>query len=89
VSWPDGQGNFKFAAVKGVNLSRTGLQVEAPEPIPVRAYVTVRSEQLKLACSASVRHCARCGGRFTVGLEFSHPLRPDHPALKASIAAPA
>jgi hypothetical protein len=81
VSWPDGQGNFKFASGRCLDVSRSGLRVELPERVEIRSYVTIRSEELKLACSASVRHCNRRGARFDAGLEFSHPLEHGHPAL--------
>jgi hypothetical protein len=58
------------------------MRVEVPERVALRSYISLRAERASLACSASVRHCVRKAGKFVVGLEFSSPLPPAHPALK-------
>lgn len=82
LSWQDSQGNFKFGQGRSLEISRTGMRIESPESITPRSYITLKADSVGLACSASVRHCARKAGKFVVGLEFSTPLPQTHPALR-------
>ena len=82
MSWQDPQGHFRFSQGRCLEISRTGMRVEIPERVALRSYVNLKADCPRLACSASVRHCMRKAGRFIVGLEFSNPLPPAHPALK-------
>ncbi|HZT37553.1 MAG TPA: PilZ domain-containing protein [Bryobacteraceae bacterium] len=81
LSWQDALGGFKFAAARSIDISATGIRLEAPEGLAPRSYVLLQADAAGLAGSASVRHCIRCGGKFIVGLEFSTPLPQAHPAL--------
>lgn len=81
LSWQDPQGHFRFSQGKCLEISQTGMRVQVPEHVALRSYVSLKADCAGLACSASVRHCMRKAGRFVVGLEFSSPLPPAHPAL--------
>ena len=41
------------------------------QPIAVRTYVTLRSEKLKLAGTATVKYCIRRNTWYHIGLEFT------------------
>lgn len=75
LSWQDEHGNYKFTRGRCLDVSQSGLRVELPEPMALRSYVTVQAEVLGITENASVRHCARAGGKYIVGLEFSSPLK--------------
>ncbi|SRR5579884_17652 len=81
LSWQDARGDFKFGEGRCIEISRTGIRIETPEGLSPRSYVLLRADRADLACSASVRHCVRRGGKFIVGLEFSTPLPQAHPVL--------
>ena len=71
IGWDDliGQPRFMFANCQ--NISTDGLSVRIDQPIAVRTYVTIRSEKLKLAGTATVKHCIRRNSWYHVGLEFT------------------
>jgi hypothetical protein len=54
----------------GVDLSDTGAQVLAVEPVAVGAQVFVRVPDYGVGGSARVRHCARHGAKYKIGLEM-------------------
>ena len=82
LSWQDSQGHFRFSQGKCLEISQTGMRVQIPERVALRSYVSLKADCGGLTCSASVRHCMCKAGQFIVGLEFSSPLPPAHPALK-------
>ena len=71
IGWDDliGQPRFRFANC--LNVSTDGLSVRVDEPIAVRTYVTLRSEKLKLAGTATVKYCIRRNSWYLIGLEFT------------------
>jgi hypothetical protein len=71
ISWDDKHGQAKFASARALNISENGISLRLNEPLEVRSLVTLRSEGLKLAGSATVRYCIRRNGWHYVGLEFS------------------
>src|SRR3981081_3996731 len=81
LCWQDTRGDNKIGQGKCIDISASGLRMELPEPVILRSYVTLRSERIGLASSGSVRHCARFGGKYIVGIEFSRPLHMTHPEL--------
>jgi len=75
VSWLDANQNQKFTRGRCLDLSASGIRIETPEAIPLRSYVSVYIESLTLKTSASVRHVVRSAGKYSIGLEFSCPLK--------------
>ncbi len=75
-SWQDPAGELKVARGKCLDFSRTGMRVELPQPVPLRTYVTVRSESAGLTFNASVRNCSISRGKSLLGLEFTCRLKP-------------
>ena len=51
------------------------MRIETTEPIPVYANVWLRADQINLVGSATVKHIARHGSKYILGLEMSQPLR--------------
>jgi hypothetical protein len=71
VMWKDRLGNDKFTTAQSIDICQSGMRLQAPEQIPERSYVTLKSEKLGLHGSASIRSCSRKGTRYLVGIEFS------------------
>jgi hypothetical protein len=57
-----------------LNMSSSGVLVEAPRPMAVGSQVRVRANEL-LVGTAYVRHSTRRSWRFRIGLEFATPVR--------------
>jgi PilZ domain len=77
VSWTDSSGDTKYVRGTCVDVSEGGLRLEGPEPIPVRSYIGVSADRIKLAGTASVRSMVRHGAKYLLGVELSQPLRTD------------
>jgi PilZ domain len=75
IGWQDGQGMDKFINTRTVDISESGMRIEAPVPIENRTYVTLQCSALGLRGTASVRSCTRKGMQYVVGLEFSNGFR--------------
>ncbi len=73
--WRDSLGNDKFANAIALDVSPIGVRLKVPEALAVRSSVTLRSEKLMLHGEASVRHCARLGTSYAIGLEFGRGVR--------------
>ncbi len=71
IRWDDLIGQPKFMLGNCLNISTDGLSVRIDQPIAVRTYVTVRSEKLKLAGTATVKYCIRRNAWYQIGLEFT------------------
>ena len=76
ISWEDERGTIKYGRVKCRDIAVGGLQIESPEPIPLRTRVVLRGERLLIDGSATVRHIIRTGAKYVVGLEMSNTLKP-------------
>lgn len=70
IGWDDPIGQPRFMFANCLNVSTQGLSVRVHLPMPVRTYVTFRSEKLKLAGTATVKYCIRCNTWYRIGLEF-------------------
>jgi hypothetical protein len=81
VSWQDEHARFHQIPARGLDLSRSGICVEVPEPIELGAQVNLTVDRFALAETASVRYCHQVGPRHHVGLEFTVPLKWTHPEL--------
>ena len=57
-----------------LNMSSSGVLVEAPRPMAVGSQVRIRANEL-LVGTAYVRHFARRSWKFRIGLEFVTPVR--------------
>jgi len=82
LSWEDSGGHLCMVRGKAINRSMSGLMIETTDPIEARTFVQVQVERYGLVGMACVRHCARKGLRYLVGLEFARDVRwKDEPAL--------
>ena len=75
IAWEDSSGRPKFARAKCMDISESGLRVDAPEPIPAGTSAMLRASQIELAGPVRVKHVTRAGSRFLLGLELSEQLR--------------
>ena len=71
AGWVDARGHQKFCSTQSLDISISGLRLDLPESLVARSVVTVKSDQLRLHTSGTVRHCGRNGTRYAVGIEFS------------------
>src|SRR4051812_33038250 len=70
IGWDDSSGH-KFVLANCLNVSPKGISVRLESPIPVRSYVSLRSEKLQLSGNAAVKYCIRRNTWYQVGLEFN------------------
>jgi hypothetical protein len=59
---------------RGINMSKAGALVEAPQPISVGTVVYVKAPELGRMGEATVRHCTVKGSKYRIGLHFPDPL---------------
>jgi len=68
------QAKQRRMVARGINMSKGGALVEAPEPITVGTIVYLKAPELGLIGEATVRHCTAKGSKFRIGLHFPNPL---------------
>jgi len=61
-------------AARGINMSKSGALVEAPQPLAVGSVIYIKAPELGLMGEATVRHCTIKGSKFLIGLHFPNPL---------------
>jgi hypothetical protein len=71
VSWKDSQGTSHTITAQAIDVSNSGIRVEAGEPIEMHTEVYVRAERYGLTGSTALRHCSRRGSKYVLGLEFN------------------
>jgi hypothetical protein len=86
VGWQDRLGREKFLNARVFDISESGLSLQLPEAVDARCTLTLRSEKLGLHALGSVRHCARAGGRYLVGVEFTGGFRWKAPNAEVEAA---
>jgi hypothetical protein len=76
IAWEEDYGSPKYARGKCLDVSEGGLRIEVEvfEPIPVRSRVSLRADRINLHASGTVKHAARRGSTYIVGLELSQAL---------------
>lgn len=83
ITWQDGQSNSRTLQVRAIDLSNSGIRVEATEPVELHTSVYVRAERYGLTGNTIVRHCGRRGGKYILGLELhSETTAPDRDAAE-------
>jgi hypothetical protein len=70
ITWKDRAGNTRTLQARGVDVSESGARIETTEPVEPQSRVYLRAEQYGLTGSVVVRHCARQGSKYILGLEF-------------------
>jgi len=71
ISWKDSQGNSRTITAQAIDVSNSGIRVEASEAIEMHTEVYVRAERYGLTGSTAIRHCSRRGSKYVLGLEFN------------------
>jgi len=59
---------------RGINMSKAGALIEAPQPLAVGSVVYIKAPELSLMGEATVRHCTVKGSKYLIGLHFPNPL---------------
>ena len=67
-------GKVRIIRGRVLNMSTSGVLVEALRPFAVGSQVRIQANEL-LVGTAYVRHCTRRSWRFNVGLEFAKAVR--------------
>ncbi len=75
ISWQESSGFQKYVRGVCLDVSASGIRVEVVEPIPLRTFVTVGADSIKLVANASVRHSVRKGSKYLIGMEFNCPIK--------------
>ena len=70
LSFRDEQGTSRSCAVRGADVSSTGVGVLSPMPLAAGSYVQVDAGDYGLAGTACVRHCTGLESGYLVGLEI-------------------
>ena len=82
LCWESGDGMTRNADVRGIDLSRSGIRVSSPLPIPAETVVFLRAHNGDtLNGSAVVRHCLPHGDAYAIGMAFQEE-------TKASVTFP-
>jgi DnaJ-domain-containing protein 1 len=71
LKWHDSQGQLRFLQARALDVSESGVRIEASEPIEARTRLQVWIEQYRTSGDAVVRHCTHRGHCYVLGMEFS------------------
>jgi hypothetical protein len=74
ISWEDAQGMQRYTQARCLDVSEGGVRIEVPVSIPIRTRISLRAERIGLAGSATVKHVARQGTKYILGLSLSQAL---------------
>ena len=74
ISWQGADGQPRYVQGRCLDVSEGGLRIESAEPVPVRALIQLNAERLKISGSATVKHSARRGAKYLLGLELNAAL---------------
>ena len=72
IRWEDAEGRERTLNAQLKNVSKSGLQLQVIDSIPVRTLVSCNEPQLGIAGTGSVRYCNPCRGKYLIGLEFAN-----------------
>jgi len=86
VAWQDQWRADKSAFTQSFDISEGGLRFELPEPISMRAGVTLRCDKIGLQTRGIVRNCARKGAKYVIGVEFAGSYRWQPPSEEIRVA---
>ncbi len=70
LKWQDSQGQSRFLQVRALDISESGVRIEASEPIEARTRLQIWIEQYDTSGDAVVRHCTHRGNHYVLGMEF-------------------
>jgi hypothetical protein len=75
LAWEDAQGQTRHAQGQCIDVSEGGIRVEVHTAVPSHTHVMLNAERIQLSGGASVKHVARYGSKYLLGLELSQALR--------------
>ncbi|SRR5579883_67869 len=74
IAWQD-RGETRYVRGRCLDASDSGLRVELPVSIPVTTEIQLNSERIRISGSARVRHIARHGAKYILGIELAQNVR--------------
>lgn len=74
VTWKDTRGQLRKLKARCLDLSPEGARLETDTPIQSRTNIALDSARFGSLGTASVRHCARQGLKYAIGVEFTASL---------------
>ena len=80
ISWEDAHGP-RYAQARCLDVSEGGLRIEVPGPIPVHSRISLRADRINLVGFATVKHVARHGSKYVIGLSLNQDLREQSMSL--------
>ena len=63
-----------FARGKCIDASERGMKILVTDPVPRLSTVSIAIERMGFSGSGTVRHVARVGRGYVVGLQLSQPI---------------
>jgi PilZ domain len=73
ISWED-QGQPRFALARCIDISETGVRIEAPQPVRIGATIQLAAERINLAGSATVKSVVRNGSKYLLGVQLNRAM---------------
>jgi hypothetical protein len=74
LSWADASLGAVFVRGKCIDACEQGMRILVTDPVPRLCTVSIAIERMGYSGSATVRHVARAGRGYVVGLQFSQPI---------------
>jgi hypothetical protein len=74
ISWSV-SGETRYANCKCMDVSERGLRLEVPVPVPATTEIYLNAQRIKISGVARVRHVARYGAKYLIGVELSQTLQ--------------
>jgi len=84
LSWEDPRGETRFAQVKCVDVSQSGMRIECPVPVAPGSRVLLNAERIHISGAATVKHLARFGGKYILGVELAAKAGENTAAARAA-----
>jgi hypothetical protein len=72
ISW-EGDGGPRFALGRCIDLSPEGMRLEVTHPVSAGTRLQVYAERIRVSSSAIVTRMERCGSKYLLGLQLTHP----------------
>jgi hypothetical protein len=73
LSWEDARGEVRFAQVKCIDVSESGMRIECPVPVAPGSRILLNAERIHISGAATVKHVARFGGKYILGVALAAP----------------
>ena len=72
VLWEDEEGRERISNAQIKNASKSGLQLQVPDKIPLRSLLRCNDPKIGISGTGSVRYCTPFRGQYLIGLDFAN-----------------